>query len=270
MADELDRAVVNGEHLPLAEACLALTDDGAVRGDGAFETLGVWSGRPFRVADHLDRLAGSLRGLGLDPPDRAALEGDIAGLTDGLGPVDAAMRVYVTAAGTRAVTLTGQPERAPARRLVTQPAPWIRPLGSYGPAGAKTMSYGPNMAAWRAAERAGGDDALLVSSEGLILEGPTFCVLWARGGTIHAPEASLGIVDSISRRTLFELVREAGGEIIEARWPLHALADADEVMICSSVRPVISIREVDEYTFGGSTPVAGQLAGWLDGRRRRG
>lgn len=270
MSDALGRAAVDGRTMPLEEACLALTDEGVTRGDGAFETLGIWGGRPFRVADHLERLAESSRALGLDPPDRSAIERDVEALVSDLGPVDAALRVYATASGTRAVTLTGQPVRDPARRLVTQPAPWVRPLGSYGPAGAKTMSYAPNMAAWRAAERAGGDDALLVSTEGLILEGPTFCVLWAREGTVYTPAADLGIVDSISRRTLIELVRAAGGEVLEGRWPVHALADADEVMICSSVRPVISIREVDDYTFGGSTPVAEQLAAWLDERRRRG
>lgn len=256
--------------MPLGEACVALTDEGVTRGDGAFETLGVWSGRPFRVGDHLDRLARSMEAIGLAPPDRPAIERDISELVGGLGAVDAALRVYVTASGTRAATLTAPPAREPARRLVTQPAPWVRPVGSYGPAGAKTMSYAANMAAWRAAERAGGDDALLVSTEGLILEGPTFCVLWARDGTLHVPTADLGIVDSISRRTLVELARGAGGEVLEGRWPVHALAEADEVMICSSVRPVISIREVDDYTFGGSTPVAEQLAAWLDERRRRG
>jgi hypothetical protein len=34
-----------------------VTDEGVARGNGALETVGVWDGRPFRLAEHLDRLA---------------------------------------------------------------------------------------------------------------------------------------------------------------------------------------------------------------------
>jgi branched-subunit amino acid aminotransferase/4-amino-4-deoxychorismate lyase len=163
------RACINGKVVPLVEACLPVTDEGVARGYGAFETVGVWDGRPFRLAEHLDRLAASLEAILLPVPDRDVLEDDVARLLDGLTG-DAALRLYVTGSGPRIVTLDVQPERVNAHHLVPQPAPWIRPRASYGPAGAKTMSYLPNMVASRAAEAAGGDDALLVSLDGTVLE----------------------------------------------------------------------------------------------------
>lgn len=252
----------------MSEARLALTDEGVARGDGAFETVGVWDGRPFRLDDHLGRLDASLRRIGLPEAPAPALRADIGRLLDGVPPVDAALRLYVTGSGTRVVTVMPPPDRPPLRALVPQPAPWIRPLGTYQPSGAKTMSYGPNVAATRAAVRAGGDDALLVSLEGAVLEGPTFAVLWTRAGRLRAPAVELGIIDSISRRTLLEVAGRAGVDVEVGRYPLADIDTADEVMVCSSVRPLQALERVGGRRLPDATPVFDRLAGALDRRRR--
>lgn len=262
------RARLNGETMPLGDAALAVTDEGVARGDGAFETIGVWDGRPFRLDDHLERLDASLARIALPAADREVLRGDVAALLDGVEG-DAAVRCYVTASGTHITTVAPQPDRSPARVLVPQPAPWIAPPETYGPAGAKTMSYMPNMVATRLAQRAGGDDALLVAIDGTVLEGPTFCVLWVVGGALHYVPVERGIVDSISRRTLLGLATELGITTREAEVPVDALGGASEVMICSSVRPVISIERVGPFRRTGPTPVADRLADALDAARRR-
>ncbi|HVL99256.1 MAG TPA: aminotransferase class IV [Egibacteraceae bacterium] len=265
----LDSALIDGKRLPLAEATLPVTDEGVARGDGAFETVGVWGGRPFRPDAHLARLAASLAAIGLPAADTAVLRREMGELLEGVDG-DAALRVYATGSGTRVLTLTAQPSRLPARHLVPQPAPWIRPLGTYGPAGAKTMSYMPNMAATRAAQAAGGDDALLVSLEGVVLEGPTFCVLWVRDGVVHTPAVDLGVVDSVSRRALVELAVEAGLDAVEGRWKLDELAGASEFLVCSSVRPLIAARLVGDLELPDDAPVRDRLGAALDARRRGG
>lgn len=261
-------ALVDGRRSPLEQASLAITDAGVARGDGAFETVGVWNGRPFRLDDHLARLDRSLAAICLpaSPADMLRAEVDDV-LTDQSG--DGALRIFVTASGTRVVSLADPPVRSPLRRLAVQPAPWIRPLGSYGPASAKTMSYGPNMAASRAAQRAGADDALLVSLEQRVLEGPTFTVLWVRNGRIIAPDLALGLVPSISRRTLLELADEEGIAHEVGRYGIDDLLAADEVLSCSSVRPVSAIERVDDHVLPRDTPVADLLAERLAVRRGR-
>lgn len=261
------RACVDGRLGPLAEASLPVTDEGVARGYGAFETVGVWDGKPFRLPEHLDRLAASCEGILLPPPDRDALAGDVARVLDGLTG-DAALRLYVTASGTRIVTVDAPPERTDATHLVPQPAPWIRPRRTYGPAGAKTMSYLPNMVATRAAQAAGGDDALLVSLEGSVLEGPTFAVYWSLGGVVHAPSVELGIIDSISRRVVLDLAREAGYGVVEGVFTLDDLAAADEVMLSSAVRDVIVVRRVGDQVYDGPTPVRDALSDGLRTARR--
>lgn len=260
-------ALIDGVLEPLAEARLAITDQGTARGDGAFETIGVWNGRPFRLPDHLERLDHSLACISLPKAPRDLLEADIASLMEGQ-EADGALRIYVTASGTRIVSLAGPPERTPLHHLVSFPAPWIRPLGTYGPASAKTMSYGPNMAASRSAQAAGGDDALLVAPEGWVLEGPTFAVLWMRDGVLHAPDLSLGLVDSISRRTVLEVADEARVPIVTGRYQLEHVMAADEVMTCSAVRELVVAKSIDGHQLPAEAPMTVILADALVSRRR--
>lgn len=265
--DLVRRARVDGVEVPLVDATFPVLDEGIVRGDAAFETIGVWDGQPFRQDDHLQRLAASAARILHARPDLDALREDVAGLlrdVDG----DAVLRLYVSVTGLRVVTLDRPPVRPDAVRLVPRPAPWIRPSATYGPAGAKTTSYLHNMIATRAAQAEGGDDALLLSLEGKVLEGPTFAVYWVTDGVLHAPEVDLGIVDSISRRTVLELARAQGIAVIEGAWTIDAVAAADEVLLTSAVRSIVRVRRVGVTAFDGPTPVGDALERALDAARR--
>ena len=263
-------AVVDGVRRPLEEAVLPLTDAGVARGDGAFETVGVWDGRAFRLEDHLERLARSLALLGLEPVDEAALGSDITALLSGAGG-DGALRLYVTGSGTRVATLDRLPGRRLPLRLAVQQGPWIAPPALPADArgwrgGPKTMSYAPNVAATRAAQRSGADDALLVTSEGVVAEGSTFAVLWVSDGVLHAPDRDLGLVDSVSRRFLVEA---AHLPVVEGRWPVEALARASEILAVSALRDVVAVRSIDGVVqLTGPTPVRDGLSAALWAARR--
>ena len=59
--------------MPSHEATIPATDEGLLRGDGAFEVIRVYDGRPFALADHLDRLERSAANLRLDEVPRSEL-----------------------------------------------------------------------------------------------------------------------------------------------------------------------------------------------------
>lgn len=261
-------AIVDGVALPFDEARLTLSDDGVARGDGAFETVGVWGGRAFRLADHVARLRRSLEVTALSTEILEQLTAEAQGLVAQAGVADAALRLVVTASGTRIATLTPQPERRDLRHLAVMQAPWIRPVAEYPPAGAKTLSYGPNMTATRLARRTGAQDALLVASEGHVLEGPTFGVLWVIDGVLRAPDTTLGIVDSISRRTVLELAAGDGMRVRLVADPIDALLAADEVAAVSSIRPLRAVHHVDGQALPTTTRIVDRLAGALERARR--
>lgn len=266
-----ETAVIDGAVMALETAALPLSDQGVVRGDGAFETMGIWSGRVFRREDHLDRLRNTLSAALLPAVDRRLLDDDIdAALERGVGgrEIDAALRIYVTGSGARAVIVSEQPARVANSWLQPVVAPWIRPVGSYALAGAKTMSYMPNMVTSRVAQAAGADEALLLSLEGMVLEGPTFGVAWVLSGVLRAPSTDLGIVDSISRRTVLEMADDRGIPVETGRWGIDEVLEADEVMTSSAVRALRPVRRIGDRTLAEDTPITEALASDLERRRR--
>ena len=59
-------AILDGQVLPAAEALVPATDEGLLRGDGVFEVIRLYGGRPFALDDHLARIARSAANLRLE------------------------------------------------------------------------------------------------------------------------------------------------------------------------------------------------------------
>jgi branched-subunit amino acid aminotransferase/4-amino-4-deoxychorismate lyase len=114
------------------------------------------------------------------------------------------------------------------------------------------------MLASRRARAAGFDEALLVRSDGVVLEGPTCTIFWVRDGRLQTPALETGILASITRRVIMEsLTVEEGSFALE-----HALG-ADEAFLASTARlaqPVAAIGEVILPSAPGPHTVAAQEA----------
>jgi branched-chain amino acid aminotransferase len=228
-------ASVDGAIGPAEEARIPVTDEGLTRGDGAFEVMRLYRGRPFALREHLARLHHTCAGLRL-PFDADALVEEIGALMRAAGPVDALLRVVLTRGGRRIGTIEPLPHVAARARVGTVTYAPNRVLD-----GLKTLSYGANMLATRLAKEQGYDEALLVTPHGRVLEGPTWTFFWVSGGRALTPPLSDRILGSITRRYVIE---ECGAE--EAVCTLDDVARADEAFIASTVREVMPIAAVDE------------------------
>jgi len=231
-------ACVDGSFMPAHEATIPATDEGLLRGDGAFEVIRVYDGRPFAVPDHLDRIERSAANLRLDDVPRSALESEIPELLEQRGGAefDGCLRIVLTRGGHRLLLtepLPATPERV--RLGVVEYAP-TRVLD-----GIKSLSYGANMLCGRLARERGFDEALLVTPHGRVLEGSTWTFFWAAGGTLYTPPLEDGILDSITRARLLEEC-----DVTEAPCTLDDIRAADEAFIASTVREVMPIVAVDE------------------------
>ena len=232
------------------EDSISVYDEGLLRGDGCFEAIRSYGGMPFAFGDHYKRLTRSAAALNIPCPPETDLRkwvDELAGEGD-----ECIVRVVLTrGSGTsgRCVVLW-QPVPAPAgaMRLLPVDAPWHPGGHLWELSGAKTISYAPNMAASRLARSKDFDDALLISREGFVLEGPTFTVAWFRAGMIEIPSLDLGILDSVTSRQLLSAAAAEGMTIVSGRFRLDALAEATEVVALSTVKevsPVIAIGESD-------------------------
>jgi branched-chain amino acid aminotransferase len=216
-------ASLDGHVGPAAEARISVTDEGLLRGDGAFEVLRLYSGRPFALRDHLDRLRRSCEGLRLDA-DHDALEAELAALLAASG------------GGRRIAIVEPLPERPPVSRVATVTFAPGRILD-----GLKTLSYAGNMLAGRLARERGCDEALLVTPHGRVLEGPTWTFFWVEGGKLFTPPLEERILASITRARLLEEC-----DVSQCSCTLDDVRAAEEAFIASTVREVMPIAAVDD------------------------
>jgi 4-amino-4-deoxychorismate lyase len=244
-----------------AEPVLRADDEALLRGRGAFETIRVYGGAPFRLAEHLDRLAHSAERIGLPSVNRLELEELAREALEAAAAPDAVLRLFWTPTPTSIAlvseladhyeALRERGQRLISLRGIRADEPWLLP-------GVKSTSYAVNMAAEAEAKRRGSDDAVFVDSGGIVLEGPTTNVWWRRGRTLQTPSLELGILAGVTRAVVIELAAGAGYEVAEGAYPLAELAAADEAFTSSSVREVMPVVELDGAPIGRG-PAADEL-----------
>jgi branched-chain amino acid aminotransferase len=231
-------ACLDGAVTPAADALIPATDEGLLRGDGVFEVLRLYAGRPYALDEHLDRLARSAANLRL-PIALDAVRADVARLLDAASgePDPGALRIVLTRGGRRLLLTETLPEHAPAIRLATVTYAPVRLLD-----GVKSLSYAANMLATRIAQEQGADEALLVTPHGRVLEAPTSSLFWVAGGAVLTPPLSDHILASITRAVVIEL---AGAT--ERSCTLDDLRQADEAFLVSTTRELQPVARVDDH-----------------------
>jgi branched-chain amino acid aminotransferase len=228
-------ASVDGTIGNAAEMTISVTDEGLLRGDGAFEVVRLYEGRPFAMDEHYARLQRSAQGLRLEF-DLTALRNEVDALLEENGNAEALLRLVVTRGGRRIAMTETVPERPASQSVATVTYTPTRVLDTL-----KTLSYGANMLAGRIAQEAGADEALFVTPHGRVLEGPTWTFFYVLDGTLYTPPLEERILDSITRRAVF-----ASSEAEERITTTDDLAALDEAFIASSVREVMPISRIDD------------------------
>ncbi|WP_291038021.1 aminodeoxychorismate lyase [Herbiconiux sp.] len=248
-----------GPVLPMREAAVNVADLAVTRGDGVFESIGVIDGRFIELPRHLARLKHSSAMLDLPEPDVEAFERaarlalaahapqrellvkllhsrGIEGADRASGWVQVLAGTDHSAArstGIRVVTL----DRG-YRHDIAQTSPWLLQ-------GAKTLSYALNKAALREAARRDADDVIFVSTDDVVLEGPTSNVVVRHGDVFRTPRPDLGILAGTTQAAVFETLGALGFETAEAVITPAELATADGLWLLSSGRLLAPVRELD-------------------------
>lgn len=248
------------------EPVLRADDEALLRGRAAFETVRVYGGVPFRLAAHLDRLAGSAESMGLPAVNVQELA-ELAAQAIGASSVpEAVLRLFWTpgngeGASTSLALVSELPthydalrergQRLIALRGIRAEEPWLLP-------GVKSTSYAVNMAAEGEAKRRGADDAVFVDREEVVLEGPTTNIWWRRDRMLYTPALELGILAGVTRAAVLDLAGGLGYAVVEGAFPLSDLSSAEEAFTSSSIREVMPVTELDEQPLGRG-PAADEL-----------
>jgi branched-chain amino acid aminotransferase len=273
---------VNGTLLPANAAHLSVFDRGFQLGDGVFETLRARAGRPTELDEHVARLRTSASGLGIELPGdlRARLDAGIAALLDAEALAgedgDASIRITVSRGvfASRGV-LPAETDVEPTVVIQAWPVPAEPPAsvatGIHLAASSvrrdpqspllrlKTTSRADYVYAKLEAQRAGADDALFLTVDGLLSEATSanlFLVRPAADGTIElaTPSLDCAILPGTTRTWLLGWAARVGLRAIEGSLTRDALATASEAFVSSSVAGVVPVTRFDGEPIGDGRP----------------
>jgi branched-subunit amino acid aminotransferase/4-amino-4-deoxychorismate lyase len=245
-----DFSLVLHNGTPLESPHISILDPIVIRGDGCFEAVRSYGGAVFGLAEHLARLGRSAERLQIVLPPLADIDGWVNRIASEYG--DSIVRVFASAGAEGSnvyVFAMPVPEFPDAISMLPVPAPWHPAGADWVLAGVKTLSYAPNVAATRTAVDEGFDEALLVSRDGLVLEGPTSSVFWIIDGVLETPSMDLGILASITRSFTLAAAEANGIQVREGRFKIDRIREAKEVGILSTAKEVRPVSAVGDLGF---------------------
>ncbi len=252
---------LNGESLPASRATLSPFDQGLLLGDGVFETLRAYSGEPFAVAEHCERLAHAATVFGFLVPDRDTLEGAMQEVLRANQLLshkeDARIRITVTGGSKQSGVMTA-PE-CPTVMVTAEPIASINPTASVlvvpftrnprsATAGIKTTSYAENSLALRYVRQRRYDEAIMADTEGHLCEAATSNVFILLEGRLLTPPLSTGCLPGVTRGLVLAAARRKGIEVLEEKVAVTALERSEGAFLTSSLRelqPVVRVGETD-------------------------
>jgi branched-chain amino acid aminotransferase len=262
-------AYVDGKWTPAAEARIPVLDHGLLYGDGIFEGIRVYSGRPFLLDEHLDRLAASARALVLELPAELA---EIAALcceaAQRAGLDDGYLRLVVTrGAGALGVS----PHTCARASLIVIAAPLtLYPAERYRdgvrlitsslrrsasdalPPQVKSLNYLTSVLASIEARRQGADEAALLNAQGLIAECTADNLFLVSRGRVLTPAVASGALAGITRALVVRLLTAEGVDCVEAALTPADAWTADELFLTGTGAEIVPVAEID----GRPLPVA--------------
>jgi branched-chain amino acid aminotransferase len=248
-------AMVGGRLCTVGEATVPASDDGLLRGDGAFEYVRAYLGRPFTLTEHLERLERSCATIRL-AWNRDELERDIAGVVAALATESFDLRLVLTRGGQRIVLAEPIPSLLERLRLAFVVDTPRRVVG-----GAKTLSYAGNMLAKRLAVERGFDEALLVTPRGRVLEVQNAAFFYvARDGALCTPPLTRDILDSITRRVLMRRL-----EVEERPCTRRDALECREAFAAGAGREIQPVGALEDHAFDevpGPLTRAAETAYW--------
>jgi len=262
---------INGRFVPKEEAGVSVFDHGFLYGDGVFEGIRAYNGRVFRLEEHLDRLYESARTIMLEIPlSREAMREAI---------LETLRRNDLREAYIRPVVSRGKgdlgldPRKCPAPTVIIivdaiqlyPPEAYARGLRTITAATrkirpdmlnprVKSLNYLNNILARIEANRAGVEEAIMLSADGYVCECSADNIFIVRDGAVWTPPPFLGILQGVTRDAVLELARDLAFPTAERLFTLHDVYTAGECFLTGTGAEVAPVVEVDGRRIADGRP----------------
>jgi branched-chain amino acid aminotransferase len=269
---ETEKIWVNGELVDWADAKVHVGVHGLHYGSGVFEGIRCYDTAKgpavFRLREHLERLDASARVLFMDLPYGVA---ELRAATHELVAANGLASCYIRPIafygyGELGVAATGNPvdvvimsypwgaylgEAGQREGITTTISSWERVGPNVIPHAAKaTGIYLNSMLATTEARRAGYDEAIMLSNDGYIADGPGETIFVVKDGRLRTPPLAMSILPGITRDTVINIAKDLGYPVEEANLIRTDLYLADEVFMVGTAAEVTPVRSIDGREVG--------------------
>lgn len=267
MADPLPISYLNGAFLPLREARISPLDRGFLYGDGVYEVMPVYAGRPFRFEAHAERLTRSLAEVRMeDPHTRSEWRDILATLITRNGAGDQYVYWQVTRGAERGRNHAPLPEISRTVFAFCAPLPVTSAATlesgvacvtaqdtRWAQCNIKSVALLANVLLRQLAVDAGAAETILLR-DGDLMEASASAVHVVTGGTVLSPPNSHRILPSTTRSVMEEMAVRAGIPYQALRVSEAQLRTADEVWISAATREVQPVTSLDGRPVGNGKP----------------
>ncbi len=260
---------LNGRFVPRDRAMIRIDDRGFHFGDGIFETLRVYDGKPFLLGDHWTRFLRHARLLRMPVPfTQETVRRAIAGLvrrnrtpegtvkfvvSRGVGGVSAGRGPWRPTAAVWLYPFTPLPESVRESGVPVRISPWrqnARGLVSH----VKTLNYLERVFERETVRERGIWESIFLSTDVEVAEGTFTNVFGVRRGRVFTPRVEARIRPGVTRQVILALCRRAGIPAAERRVSPQELKSADEVFLTHSPNEVVPVTRIDGRKIGTGRP----------------
>lgn len=261
--------------VPVDEKVVPIQERGHQFGDGVYEVVRVYKGKPFLLKEHMERLIKSAQAIHLTLPySREKIEEIILEGLNRSELMDAEIYFQIT----RGIYSRQHhyPDVPAIFSMVVRPAKKMvagdkekgvsvittadeRWLNCY----IKSLNLLPNVMAKQKAIVNGCSEAILVR-DGVVTEGSSTNVFVVKDHTLYTHPATKQILHGITRAQVIQLAEKLGIPVVEEAFDLEFLKNGDEVFITSTTIEVMPVRQIDEVELPKDNPVTKKLMAAYD------
>ena len=260
---------LNGEYVPLEKATVPVEDRGFLFGDGIYEVIRYYGGRPFQLDAHLRRLRRSADAARLPLAPAADDLPEICEhllVENNLQDTNVYVECTRGAAHPRVHAFPAHPQPT----LLVMPSPFYAippdarihgvktitaPDLRWGRCDIKSIMLLPNAMAKTQAHEAGAFEAILVR-DGMVTEGSSCNIFAVLNGTVATHPTGPHILGGITREVVLGLAAELGLTTREAAFTVEQMYGAEEVFLTTTTAEVLPVTRVDERPIGRGEPGA--------------
>jgi aminodeoxychorismate lyase len=260
-------AYVQGRFVEESDALIPVFDRGFLYGDSLFETLRVANRRPFRWPLHIERFRKSATFLGLSvPATPRELRSLMAILVDQNRLSEGLLRITLSrgvgprgyspkGADVPTLVITAHELPAPAQNWRLRTASFRLAVGdrlTLHKVGSRVL----NVLARAEAEAVGADEALLLNTNGEVVEAASANIFWVQRDVVLTTPSALGALPGVTRAVVLEICAGLGIPTQKRKIPGEALRKADAVFVTNAAHGIINVSAVDDQPLRGSPLVA--------------